>query len=276
MSEVKYLSVVMSTYNEEKYIRDSVESVLNQTYPYFELIIVNDGSTDSTADILKTFNDSRIRIFDKENSGLPDSLNQGIKMARYDWIARMDGDDIAEPTRFEKQIEAINDKVGVIGGQFYVIDSFGGLMSEEVSNKPLSSFGCKKSILLGMSPFAHPSVIFRKELIEKWGGYDTNFTAAQDLELWSRLAPSTKMKNLSDSVLKYRKHNNTITNKRYELQMKLTFLGYLKYVLKIRKPLSKVEFQKLDSYFEKNGLLEKNNFYFCHSLVKQTIHTFWQ
>ena len=62
--------------------------------------------------------------------------------------------------------------------------------------------------LLGMSPFAHPSVIFRKELIEKWGGYDTNFTAAQDLELWSRLAPSTKMKNLSDSVLKYRKHNN--------------------------------------------------------------------
>ncbi len=258
MNDIIYLSVVLSTYNEEKYIRDSIESVLNQTYPHFELIVVNDGSNDSTSEILSSISDPRIRILEKENSGLPDSLNQGIKMAKYDWIARMDGDDIAEPTRFEKQVAALDDKVGVVGGQFRVIDSEGRLKSKSISNKPLTSYGCKKSILLGMSPFAHPSVIIRKELLEKWGGYDANFTAAQDLELWSRLSPNAILKNIPEPVLKYRKHDGAITNKRYGLQMKLTFLGFLKYVLKIRRPLTNVEFQRFESYFEKNGLVRKN------------------
>lgn len=257
-----YLSVVLSTYNEEKYIAKSIQSILDQTYPYFEFIIVNDGSTDGTLDVVRSFDDPRIIIIDKPNSGLPDSLNKGIEKAQYDWIARMDGDDIAEPTRFENQIRYIDDAVGVIGGQFREIDEDGNYRSQNISRKPLTSGKCKRWILFGMSPLAHPSVLVRKSLLQEFGGYDANFKAAQDIELWSRLSPSTTIINIPDVVLKYRKHSNNITNKRQELQRKLTFMGFLKYALKIRKPLNKSEFKRFEDIFANNGLLEKNARFF--------------
>lgn len=264
-----YLSVVLSTYNEEKYIAKAIRSILDQTYPYFELIIVNDGSTDGTLDVVRSFEDPRIFIVDKPNSGLPDSLNKGIEKSKYDWIARMDGDDIAEPTRFENQIKYIEDSVGVIGGQFRVIDENDNLRSSNVSKKPLTTSKCKRWILFGMSPLAHPSVLIRKSLLQKYGGYDANFKAAQDNELWGRLSPSTRIINIPDVVLRYRKHNNNITSKRQDLQRKLAFMGFLKYVLKIRKPLSVEEFERFEGVFTSNRLIEKNAKYFeaSHSCI---------
>lgn len=258
MDEKIYLSVILSTYNEEKYILESVNSILNQTYPYFELIIVNDGSTDSTSEILKSITDSRVTVINKGNSGLADSLNVGIKVSKYDWIARMDGDDVAELDRFERQVSYLNDSVDIVGGQYRVIDSEGKLKSSSVSHKPLTTLKCKRDILFGMSPLVHPTVIIRKSLLDKYGGYDANFFAAQDFELWARLSPNATMINIPDAILKYRKHSNTITHNRYELQMKLTFLGYLKYVLKIRKPLTREEFKIIENYFSNNGLIITN------------------
>ena len=264
-----YLSVVLSTYNEGRYIAKSIQSILDQTYPFFEFIIVNDGSTDGTLDVVRSFDDPRIIIVDKPNSGLPDSLNKGIEKAQYDWIARMDGDDIAEPTRFENQIRYIDDAVGVIGGQFREIDEDGNYLSQNISRKPVTPGKCKRWILFGMSPLAHPSVIVRKSLLQEFGGYDANFKAAQDIELWSRLSPSTTIINIPDVVLKYRKHSNNITNKRQELQRKLTFMGFLKYALKIRKPLNESEFERFEDIFSNNGLFEKNARYFesSHSCI---------
>ena len=258
-----YLSVILSTYNDEKYISDCITSILNQTYPYFELIIVNDGSTDSTLEIIKSFKDERIVLVDKPNSGLPDSLNKGISISKYDWIARMDGDDVAEPDRFEKQIQYLNDSVDIIGGQYKTIDSDGNYTTGEISRKPLSNFVCKCWLFFGMAPIVHPTAIIRKSLLDKYGQYDINFKAAQDLELWSRLAPTARMINCKDVVLKSRSHTSSITSSRSGLQRDLAFLGYLKYVLRIRQTLTDTQFDRLCSTF--GDYVEKNKIFYDKS-----------
>lgn len=266
MNNPIYLSVVLSTYNEEKYIAKAIQSILNQTYPYFELIIVNDGSTDRTLQIIESFNDPRIIIINKFNSGLPDSLNEGIKLARYDWIARMDGDDIAEPTRFEMQVKYISGKVGVIGGQFVSIDENDNVYPDSHSAKPLEYSKCKLWLLFGMSPLAHPTVLIRKSCLQQYGGYDSNFRAAQDVELWCRLAPDVKIINVPECVLKYRQHSNNITNKHKELQREFTFLGFMKSALNIRKPLTVEEFTKFVTFLSSKRLIQRNerNFIWSH------------
>ena len=265
MNEPIYLSVVLSTYNEEKYIAKSIQSILDQTYPYFEFIIVNDGSTDSTLQIIRSFSDSRIVVLDKANTGLPDSLNKGIECAKYDWIARMDGDDIATPDRFERQVSYINNNSAVIGGQFISINEEGNAISGKISNKPLTYTKCRSALLFGMSPLAHPTVLVKKEILVKYGGYDVNFRAAQDLELWSRLVPSVKIVNIPYPILLYRQHTNNITNKRKDLQRKLAFLGFMKYVLKLRRPMTLDEFQRFEDVFTKNRLIQRNDKYYIWS-----------
>ena len=284
MNEPIYISVVLSTYNEEKYIAKSIQSILDQTYPYFEFIIVNDGSTDSTLQIVKSFSDPRIVVIDKPNSGLPDSLNKGIESAKYDWIARMDGDDIATPDRFERQVSYIKDDSGVIGGQFISINEMGNPISGKVSNKPLTYAKCRYALLFGMSPLAHPTVLVKKELLIKYGGYDVNFRAAQDVELWSRLVPFVKIINIPDQILYYRQHTNNITNKRKDLQRKLAFLGFMKYVLKLRRPLTSEEFNRFEQVLSKKSLIQRNDKYYLWShetnghmrVVKLLMYYMWR
>lgn len=262
MNEPIYISVVLSTYNEEKYIAKSIQSILDQTYPYFEFIIVNDGSTDSTLQIVKSFTDPRIVVIDKPNSGLPDSLNRGITAAKYDWIARMDGDDIATHDRFERQVSYIKEDSAVIGGQFISINEMGDPISGKVSNKPLSYAKCRSALFFGMSPLAHPTVLVKKELLIKYGGYDVNFRAAQDVELWSRLVPFVKIINIPEPILFYRQHTNNITNKRKDLQRKLAFLGFMKYVLKLRRPLTSEEFNRFENVLSNKSLIQRNDKYY--------------
>lgn len=284
MNKPIYLSVVLSTYNEEKYIAKSIQSILDQTYPYFEFIIVNDGSTDSTLQIVKSFSDPRIVIIDKPNSGLPASLNRGIEAAKYDWIARMDGDDIATPDRFERQVSYIKEGRAVIGGQFISIDEMGNPISGKVSNKPITYTKCKSALLFGMSPLAHPTVLIKKELLIKYGGYDENFKAAQDLELWSRLVPFVEIINIPDQVLFYRQHTNNITHKRQDLQRKLTFLGFMKYVLKLHRPLTLEEFHRFEHLLSENRLIQRNDRFYkwSHDLygharvIKLMIYYMWR
>ena len=259
MNEPIYISVVLSTYNEEKYIAKSIQSILDQTYPYFEFIIVNDGSTDSTLQIVKSFTDPRIVVIDKPNSGLPDSLNRGITAAKYDWIARMD---IATHDRFERQVSYIKEDSAVIGGQFISINEMGDPISGKVSNKPLSCAKCRSALLFGMSPLAHPTVLVKKELLIKYGGYDVNFRAAQDVELWSRLVPFVKIINIPEPILFYRQHTNNITNKRKDLQRMLAFLGFMKYVLKLRRPLTSEEFNRFENVLSNKSLIQRNDKYY--------------
>jgi glycosyltransferase involved in cell wall biosynthesis len=237
------LSVVLCTFNDEKYIKRAIQSILDQSYPYFEFIIVNDGSTDRTLDIIRSFVDVRIIVVNKANSGLPDSLNVGISMAKYDWIARMDGDDIALPDRFEKQVKVIREGIGVVGGQCSIIDE-----NDEVYSKTRFATGYQMIRLgfkSGLSQIAHPSVLIRKSCLEEVGGYDTFFTAAQDYDLWYRISSKYKVVNISDVVQNLRKHSGSISQKKRSKQTEMNLVSLVKGALCILKPLTNDEYSKI-------------------------------
>ncbi len=214
------ISVVMPAYNSEKYIGEAIESILNQTFIDFEFIILNDGSTDNTAKIVKEYakKDKRIKFIDnKKNQGLVSVLNQGLDLARGEYIARMDSDDISLPTRFEKQIKYMDEhsECGVLGTWF---KCFGD--SDVVVRHPerIKIFNILKSQHVG-----HPTVMLRKSVVDKYGfRYDQNYKHAEDFELWSRMVFVTEIHNLPEILLKYRWHGNNISVEYAQKQSELT------------------------------------------------------
>lgn len=221
-----YLSVVLSTYNDEKYIAESINSILTQTYPYFEFIIVNDGSTDKTLDIIKSFKDDRIILIDKPNTGLSDSLNIGFQIAQYDWVARMDGDDVAYSDRFELQMKFADENVAVIGGQVDSINSE-GIISETRSN-PINRYIIKVLNNLGISTIVHPATIINKRMFMAVKGYDIELFGAEDLDLWLRLHKQGKLINLPNKLLHYRYNTNGVSLSRAEMQSMKNMVGLIK------------------------------------------------
>jgi glycosyltransferase involved in cell wall biosynthesis len=205
----------MSVYNGERYIKESVKSILNQTEKDFEFIIINDGSTDGSLELLKEFerNDTRIVLISRENKGLVSSLNEGIQFSQGEYIARMDVDDISHIDRLEKQINYMKEKDLVLCGTFAEkIDSRGkkiGMMDYPPESDAVQSFS------LLHNPFIHPSVIFKKDCIEKVGGYRSFFKHAEDYELWTRIIFKYTTGNIPLALLQYRIHDGQITNKKH-------------------------------------------------------------
>lgn len=203
------VTVLMSVHNGEKYLREAIESILNQTFRDFELLIVNDGSTDSSKEIILSYDDSRIVYVENEtNIGLTKSLNKGLKLAKGEYIARMDADDISLPERLEKQVEFMdkNKDVGVCGSWIRLIGS-------KIEWKmPGESDFIKASMIFHNSLF-HPTVITRKKVLNNNGlNYNEEFRCAQDYELWSRMKNFTIMNNIQKSLVFYRSHGNQVTN----------------------------------------------------------------
>lgn len=201
------VSVIMATFNEpSRYIRDAVESILNQTYTNFEFIILDDSTNPDTIEAINTYsNDLRINIVRKEKRmGFVRALNEGLKMAKGAYIARMDADDISFRDRFEKQIQFLDTHkdVDVLGGNITIIDEKG----EEVSKRNYPINGLALSLVsIFRSPVAHPSVMFRREVIEKHLFYDESFSKAEDTEFWFRLRNNGfKIANLPNNLLKFR------------------------------------------------------------------------
>lgn len=215
------ISVVMSVYNGEKFLKESVSSILNQTYRDFEFIIIDDGSTDSSLEILRDFKkeDSRIKLVSRENKGLTRSLNEGIKLAQGEYIARMDSDDISMPERFEKQIAFLekNKDIALCGTWAINIDENGNEIGKYKT--PIMSKEIKKTILFH-NPFIHPSVMIRKEIINNIGVYNEKIKYAQDYEYWLRVIKKNKVANLDDFLLKYRIGKKSMT-RRSNMPMRL-------------------------------------------------------
>ncbi|MBL10448.1 MAG: hypothetical protein CL402_08050 [Acidiferrobacteraceae bacterium] len=180
------ISVVTSVYNGEAYLKECVDSVLNQTFQDFEYIILNNGSTDSTAGILARYEDPRIRIVQQENLGIARSLNKGIHMAKSDLIARLDADDVSEPNRLEKQINFMNrhKEIVLCGSRFKVL--LGKEYIDFPNHVPVENEAIRKSMSC-FNPFSHSTVVFRKPEFIKSGGYSAKYKFGQDYELWSRL-----------------------------------------------------------------------------------------
>lgn len=224
------ISVIMSVYNGEKYLKESIESVLMQDFGDFEFIIINDGSTDKSLDIIKSFNDSRIRIFSRKNRGLIYSLNEGIENASGYYIARMDADDVCLPNRFSYQLKAFETGVGMVGSWAIKINNHGNKLGI-MDYPPISNSSIKK-FFIKHNPFIHSSVMIKKSVLKEVGLYDCNFKYAEDYELWSRVLHKFKAINISEPLIKYRITDNGVTKKhnlfmRYQ-GLRVRFLGLIR------------------------------------------------
>lgn len=211
---IPVVSVLMPVYNGERYLHQAVDSILGQTLTNFEFIIINDGSTDNTAEILDGYKDPRIvRLNNGKNIGLVGSLNRGLAEARGELIARMDADDVSYPDRLVEEVSFLSShpEVGLVSTNFYLIDSRSEIIGGLGLNKLLKGEQVEWELYWG-NPVVHPSVMFRASLIRSVGGYPPGYLYyAEDYALWLRLALSTKLVVLEKPLLYLRKHDLNVT-----------------------------------------------------------------
>ena len=206
--DAPFISVVMSVCNGEKYLRESVDSILNQSCKDFEFIIINDGSIDGSLDILLEYQtaDNRILIVNQGNIGLTRSLNRGIKLAAGKYIARQDTDDKSLPERLEKQVRFLetNSDYFLVGTACKVIDQQSNIIGE--SNIPFFTDNDKlQAVINKFNPFFHSSVMFRNDISCLGCFYNPRYEYAQDYELWTRISKLYKVYNLPE-VLAFNRH----------------------------------------------------------------------
>ena len=193
------ISVVMSVYNGAEFLAEAVESILEQTFTNFEFIIINDGSSDRSAEILADFvkKDGRIRLINQDNTGLTKSLNTGLNYAQGQYIARMDADDIALPDRFAQQADYLDahPECVAVGSKVLFVDPFGLPLWKSKHELPHGEIDAQ--LLTGNgSAISHPAVMIRSDALKAVGGYREHLDTAQDLDLFLRLAEYGQVANL--------------------------------------------------------------------------------
>ena len=224
------ISVVTAVYNGERYLAEAIESILRQSFTEFEFIIIYDGSVDSSPSILHSYaaKDARVRLVAHENRGLTPALNEGIALARGQFIARMDADDIALPERLQMQVAYLQTTPDcvIVGTKVMMMDADGcslGPLHVHATHAEID-----RILLLGRgTTLVHPSVMFRADTVRAIGGYREKFTSVQDLDLYLRLAEKGRLANLPNILLKWRQHPASINHTRYAewWEMKRMALG---------------------------------------------------
>ena len=204
------VSVIMPVYNAELYLKETINSILNQTYGDFEFLIIDDGSTDGSFQILESYTDRRIKLLQNEqNIGYVKTLNKLIELSTGEYIARQDNDDISFPQRLEKQVRFLdgNQDIGICGTNALIFGKLNNISFFPVRDEDIRVF------MLFNSPICHPTVMLRNSLfVELEDKYDESFCPAEDYALWYKLSKKTKIANLSEILLKYRVHDkNTST-----------------------------------------------------------------
>lgn len=211
------ISILLATYNGEKYIKKSIDSVLNQTHSGWELLVGFNGTTDNSREIVAQYNDSRIKVFDYgKDAGKAKTLNKMIKEAKYDWLAIQDDDDIWLPKKLDRQVKYIND-YDVIGTQIMYVnesdDPNGGptLAREDVDIKAKS--------LIGDNQIANTSAIFRKKCAEEVGGWSETIDGIEDFDFWLKIMRlKFKFLNLNSVEVMHRVHSKSNFNtKKFDL-----------------------------------------------------------
>jgi len=257
------ISVAMSVYNDEPYLAHAIESILAQTFTDFEFLIVNDGSTDESGAIIDRFaaSDSRIRAIHQTNAGLIVSLNLMIEAARAPLIARMDGDDIALPDRFQRQIAFLdaNPDIAVLGTGCTCIDEYGRPKSLTYDNVLTP-----EEILKGLKngpPLCHPSILMRHDAVRAVGGYRHAYKHCEDYDLWLRLSEQVRMANLPDRLLLYRQSETQVSNRHAYVQTvgaKIAWQAHVERMAGRPDPTDGVEdlppLADLDRFFGRDGV----------------------
>lgn len=212
-SNTPKVSVLMPVYNGEKYLAKAVKSILEQSFRDFELLVVDDGSTDRSAQILRGFlKDTRVSVIRNErNLGLIATLHKGLKACRAPLIARMDADDISHPQRLQLQVDYLNahPEIEILGGAIRYIEM--GVKFRGFSF-PLAHEAIKPAMLF-FSPLPHPALMFRRDLVEReLFCFDDEFRHAEDYHLWSRLLNEVRSANLPQVLLDYRVHSSQVSS----------------------------------------------------------------
>jgi len=227
------ISILLPTYNGEKYIKQSIDSVLNQTFTKYELLIGFNGTTDNSIEIVKDYSDNRIKIFDYgENKGKAKTLNKLLLEAKYDWIALQDDDDIWLEKKLENQVKFLNE-YDVIGTLISYIDENGYFKGEPILHTEHNEI--VNRCLFGDNQMANSSVLLKKSDILKLNGWSENldklseegYQPLEDYELWLRLIKSgKKFTNLNQNLVLHRVHNNSkFNNKTYNLNKVLEYVN---------------------------------------------------
>ncbi|MFD1093966.1 glycosyltransferase [Providencia vermicola] len=205
MNESELVSVILPVYNAEEFLYEAIDSIVNQTHKNLQIIIINDGSSDNSLNIINSFVDDRITVISRENKGLIYTLNEGLKIANGNYIARMDADDISAKNRIEKQLSFLkkHKKTGVVGSYVKIINKEGTRIA---LRKPARfNFILKATCFLG-APFIHPAVMFDRIVVGENLYYSNEYKHAEDYELWTRLAAinNIKFSTIPEYLLSYR------------------------------------------------------------------------
>jgi glycosyltransferase involved in cell wall biosynthesis len=211
----------MPLYNTERHLPAALDSILAQTFTDFEIIAVDDGSKDNTLKILREYEsrDPRLRVVSRPNTGIVGALNDGLALARADFIARMDGDDLCLPTRFEKQIDYLRQhpECVLVGSQVLLIDDEGDPICPHAQTRFTHEEIDHDHLNRGW-PMIHPAIMMRRDAVEKIGRYREEYKWLEDLDLFLRLAEVGKLANLPDVLLKYRLHFHSVCHTRADIQ----------------------------------------------------------
>jgi glycosyltransferase involved in cell wall biosynthesis len=210
----------MSVYNGEKYLPQAIDSILNQKYQDIEFIIVNDGSTDSSREIILGYKDPRIQLIDnKHNMGLTKSLNRGLEKAKGKFIARMDADDISLPDRFAIQMEIMEGhKVDICGTAMQIIDGNGNIIGRMGPTNVIDP-DLPASMLDHSTCLLHPTIMMKRSALEEVGGYNPDIRYAQDVDMWARMALAGKKAIVIPATLvQYRQHSSQTSHVQREKQ----------------------------------------------------------
>jgi glycosyltransferase involved in cell wall biosynthesis/GT2 family glycosyltransferase len=233
------VSVLVSAHDAEAFLRPALDSVLRQTLRDLELIVVDDESTDATAEILASIDDPRLVLLrNDERLGLAASLNRALDHARGRYVARLDADDIAFPRRLERQLARMQDgsSPAILGSAVMELDGNGG--AGELHVMPRGSDAVRWAALFS-SPFFHPSVVIDRELLEREGlRYDTKFLESEDYDLWARLLRVAEGDNLAEPLVLYRVHEGQASTRRHEVQREFQLRVALREIARVAPELT--------------------------------------
>jgi glycosyltransferase involved in cell wall biosynthesis len=214
------ISVLMPVYNCDAYVQAAIDSILTQTFRDFEFIIIDDGSKDRTGEIVKAAaaRDPRIKVISRENRGIVPSLNEALAVATGTLIARMDGDDISLPDRFQKQLDYLqaHPDCGLVGTQIMFMDPDGRPIAPMPN--PMDHEGIVQTMLDGIESVSHPTVLFRTDVARSISGYSDRYEHAEDMDFFLRMAEATRVANMPDLLLHYRQHAKSIGRTKSEAQ----------------------------------------------------------
>ena len=213
MEKKPTITVLLSVYNAENYVGIAIESILKQSFTDFELIAVDDCSTDKSWDIVQQYMKLDSRVIAKRNEvnlGGCKTLNVGLKLAKGKYIARLDNDDWSYPNRLEKQFDFLeaHPDVGIVGGVMEIMNQHGEVTGKRKYN--ISDQEIRNKIFR-YSPFSHPLVMIRKSILDKVGSYDPTYAPADDYELYFRIGNESQFANLPDVIMRYRVIPSSIT-----------------------------------------------------------------